>query len=100
MQIYFLLFLFSVSETMAGRAMPSSGPSTMIVPPATEAREEAIMKMRPRLDQQGRTYHGKEVKACMPKGVRHSSAPSRYINFHTFGGLLGCETSGQSKIVP
>lgn len=98
--VYILLFLFPIHESMAGRPLPSSGPSTMMAPLATKAREYAIMKMKPMLDQEGRVFHGKQVKACMPKGRRHSSAPSRYVNFHTFDGLLGCETSRQSKIIP
>lgn len=98
--IYILLFLFPLHESMAGRALPSSGPSTIMAPLATKAREYAIMKMKPMLDQQGRLFHGKQVKACMPKGRRHSSAPSRFVNFHTFDGLLGCETTRQYKIIP
>ncbi|KAL1817073.1 hypothetical protein ACET3Z_019647 [Daucus carota] len=98
--IYILLFLFPLHESLAARALPSSGPSTTMAPLATKAREYAIMKMRPMLDQEGRVFHGKQVKACMPKGRRHSSAPSRYVNFHTFDGLLGCESSRKSKIVP
>lgn len=87
---------------MGGRALPYSGPSTMMAPLATKAREYAIMKMKPMLDEEGagRFFHGKQVKACMPKGRRHSSAPSRYVNSYTFDGLLGCETSRQSKIIP
>ncbi|CAA2959232.1 Hypothetical predicted protein [Olea europaea subsp. europaea] len=35
-------------------------------------------------------FPGKAVDNCMPKGKRHSSAPSHYINYHTFGST-GCD---------
>lgn len=35
-------------------------------------------------------FHSKAVDNCMPKGKRHSSAPSHYINYHTFGST-GCD---------
>lgn len=98
LHFYLLLFLFPIHEAMAGRsiagrrAIPSSGPSTMMPILASEARESATMKMKPRLNKEGKIFHGKEVKACMPKGRRRSSAPSRFVNFHTFDDLLGCET--------
>lgn len=82
-------------RSMGGRRtlIPSSGPSTMMPVLASEAREFAIMKMKPRLNnKEGKVFNGKEVKSCMPKGHRVSSAPSRFVNFHTFDDLLNCET--------
>ncbi|KAK9072618.1 hypothetical protein SSX86_009053 [Deinandra increscens subsp. villosa] len=40
--------------------------------------------------QKGPVYHEKEVSGCMPKGRRHSSAPSRYVNSQAFFDSLGC----------
>ncbi|KAI3523393.1 hypothetical protein L1887_01474 [Cichorium endivia] len=37
-------------------------------------------------------FHGKEVSGCMPKGRRHSSAPSRYVNNQPLFHSLGCST--------
>ncbi|CAH9072869.1 unnamed protein product [Cuscuta europaea] len=38
---------------------------------------------------QGRmpAFHGKEIKDCLPKGFRHASAPSRYVNYHILGSF-------------
>ncbi|KAL1817419.1 hypothetical protein DCAR_0521848 [Daucus carota subsp. sativus] len=41
---------------------------------------------------QGRGYEN-----CMPKGFRRSSAPSRYINDHTFGSSLCSSSKDESK---
>ncbi|KAL7597418.1 hypothetical protein Lser_V15G29051 [Lactuca serriola] len=35
-------------------------------------------------------FHGKEISGCMPKGRRHSSAPSRYVNNQPLFQSLGC----------
>lgn len=32
-----------------------------------------------------RENHGSGVEGCLPKGRRHSSAPSRYINYQPLG---------------
>ncbi|KAE9465297.1 hypothetical protein RHGRI_007739 [Rhododendron griersonianum] len=42
---------------------------------------------------------GSDVKSCLPKGFRHSSAPSRYINYHTFSSNL-CSSGGQDNPRP
>ena len=39
-----------------------------------------------------KTSHGgfrkRAVNSCLPKGFRHSSAPSRYVNYHTLGSTM------------
>ncbi|KAL8255617.1 hypothetical protein R6Q59_030684 [Mikania micrantha] len=40
----------------------------------------------------GPVFDGKQVSACMPKGRRHSSAPSRYANNQALFHSLGCST--------
>ncbi|KAL2554810.1 Uncharacterized protein Fot_08429 [Forsythia ovata] len=37
-------------------------------------------------------FRGKAVANCLPKGKRHSSAPSHYINYHTSGSTT-CDTA-------
>ncbi|XVE75383.1 hypothetical protein DITRI_Ditri12bG0090000 [Diplodiscus trichospermus] len=45
-------------------------------------------------------FGGKEdVKNCLPKGFHHTSAPSRYINDHTFGSTL-CSTTSDISTTP
>ncbi|KAG2729813.1 hypothetical protein I3843_01G261700 [Carya illinoinensis] len=31
-----------------------------------------------------------DVNSCLPKGFRRSSAPSRYVNYHTLGSSTAC----------
>ncbi|KAH7853984.1 hypothetical protein Vadar_008832 [Vaccinium darrowii] len=42
---------------------------------------------------------GSNIKSCLPKGFRHSSAPSRYINYHTYGSTL-CSSGDQENPTP
>ncbi|GMP69145.1 hypothetical protein CsSME_00028517 [Camellia sinensis var. sinensis] len=34
------------------------------------------------------SFQSRDVNGCLPKGLRYSSAPSRNINYHTFGSNL------------
>ncbi|KAK8641577.1 hypothetical protein V6N13_010973 [Hibiscus sabdariffa] len=76
----YVLFMFSSSwgVAMGGRYIPSSVPSTMR--PASvdyvKINPQLLLKHKHKVNQ---------VKACMPKGLRHSSAPSRYVNYQTLG---------------
>ncbi|KAL4591562.1 hypothetical protein LXL04_004531 [Taraxacum kok-saghyz] len=49
------------------------------------ANQEFVTQKRP-------IFHEKEVGGCMPKGRRHSSAPSRYVNNQPLFHSLGCST--------
>ncbi|KAK3022857.1 hypothetical protein RJ639_046044 [Escallonia herrerae] len=62
---------------MAGRIIPSSVPSTAL-PSGFQAPDYVPLKPRP--NQEQRAFHDKEAKSCMPKGFRHSSAPSRLLH--------------------
>lgn len=76
---------------MAGRDIPSSVPSTM--------RPVSVdyVKMNPQVlnNHKEEVFHEKQVKGCMPKGSKHSSAPSRYVNFQTLGSA--CATKPHSQ---
>ncbi|KAL5832815.1 hypothetical protein ACOSQ3_016489 [Xanthoceras sorbifolium] len=88
MIIYVLLLLSSLHNSMAGRSIPSSVPSTM------RPASGNYVKMKPISTNKQRIFHGKEVKNCLPKGFRHASAPSRFVNSQTLGG---CSISPRSR---
>ncbi|KAJ6708353.1 hypothetical protein OIU85_028602 [Salix viminalis] len=79
--IYFLLSSNSRGTAMAGRDIPMlhSVPSTMMAP-LDSSHGEDYVKMKPRSDQNRPFFGGRDVKGCLPKGYRHSSAPSRFVN--------------------
>ncbi|KAL3597834.1 hypothetical protein D5086_009471 [Populus alba] len=80
--IYFLLSSNSLGITMAGRdipKLPSSVPSTMVTVPLVSQGEDYV-KMKPLLNRKRPFFGGRDVKGCLPKGYRHSSAPSRFVN--------------------
>ncbi|KAJ1384052.1 hypothetical protein SESBI_42839 [Sesbania bispinosa] len=66
---------------MAARIIPRSAPSTVTRPLLSEA--ETYLK--PHLDHKQKIFQGRQVKNCLPKGYRHNSAPSRFVNYNTLG---------------
>ncbi|KAJ4979062.1 hypothetical protein NE237_009842 [Protea cynaroides] len=51
-------------------------------------KSQNYMNLQPKPDHKKHVFHGGEIKNCMPKGIRHSSAPSRYVNNHILGSTL------------
>lgn len=79
-----LLLMLSPLDVITGRPEPSSSP-------------EGYATMKPLVvDHKRQVFQGNEANGCMPKGVRRSSAPSRYVNYHTLGSL-GCSTGSTSR---
>ncbi|CAK7332241.1 unnamed protein product [Dovyalis caffra] len=79
--ISFLLSSNSLGITMAGRDIPmrpSSVPSTMMAP--LDSQGEGYVKMKPHLNHKRPFFGARDVRGCLPKGYRHSSAPSRFVN--------------------
>ena len=76
--MFLLVLLCPLGLALAGREAPSRGRDFVRVKPLI-------------MDHKRQVFGGREVKGCMPKGFRHSSAPSRFVNFHTLGSL-GCSS--------
>ncbi|GMP88860.1 hypothetical protein CsSME_00040689 [Camellia sinensis var. sinensis] len=60
------------------------------------SRAQEDVTMKPLMDHKKQVFRGKEVKDCMPKGSRRSSAPSRFVNYHTMGSFR-CSTGKDSR---
>ncbi|WVZ00858.1 hypothetical protein V8G54_026927 [Vigna mungo] len=67
---------------MAGRIIPPSAPSTVTRPLVSSEVENYV---KPQLNHKQKALQGREVKGCLPKGSRHNSAPSRFVNYKTLG---------------
>ncbi|GMN24979.1 hypothetical protein TIFTF001_000766 [Ficus carica] len=92
--LYFFLFLLSsyCNVSTAGRAIPSSAPSTVVQPFVAEVDQD-LVSLRPRLNPgKNHFFRGREIKGCLPKGFRHASAPSRFVNYLPLGSA-GCSSS-------
>nr|KYP51778.1 hypothetical protein KK1_026296 [Cajanus cajan] len=76
---------------MGGRVIPLSAPSTVIGPLVSSEVENYV---KPQIDQKQKAFQGREVKGCLPKGSRHNSAPSRFVNYKTQG------SGGCSRMYP
>ncbi|KAG8387622.1 hypothetical protein BUALT_Bualt02G0040300 [Buddleja alternifolia] len=82
--IYLFLILSPIQEAIA-RHYPilPSAPSTAL--PIVSSK---TITMRPFWNHKQRSvFRRREVKNCMPKGLRRSSAPSRDVNYHVLGSL-------------
>ncbi|KAJ6428925.1 hypothetical protein OIU84_020549 [Salix udensis] len=44
--------------------------------------------LEPRTNHGQQEFHDREVQNCLPKGFHPTSAPSRYINYHTLGSTM------------
>ncbi|GMI90352.1 hypothetical protein HRI_002704500 [Hibiscus trionum] len=44
-------------------------------------------------------FHKQDLKGCLPKGFHRTSAPSRYINDHTFSSTI-CSTTSDVSTKP
>ncbi|GKV08353.1 hypothetical protein SLE2022_197780 [Rubroshorea leprosula] len=78
---FFLVLLLSSSlhVSMAIRDIPSSVPSTM------RPASVDYVKMNTEVTHRHQVFRDREVEGCLPKGYKHSSAPSRYVNYQPLG---------------
>ncbi|KAK2370876.1 hypothetical protein QL285_083883 [Trifolium repens] len=92
--IYLFLSLNSFGKTIGGRIIPPSAPSTVTRPLVLSEVESFVM---PQKDHKQKVFQlGREVKGCLPKGARHNSAPSRFVNFKPQGSG-GCSKMHSRK---
>ncbi|KAK3232499.1 hypothetical protein Dsin_004380, partial [Dipteronia sinensis] len=93
---YFLLFLSSPGI---------SGVADATVRPFPGLKPGNYATFKPITGQDDHDQHNKfrsgssGVNDCLPKGFHHTSAPSRYINYHTFGSTI-CSTTKQPSSHP
>ncbi|KAI4304693.1 hypothetical protein MLD38_040168 [Melastoma candidum] len=101
-----LLLLLSSSPQRAvlaarGGPVSYSVPSTARPPVDlhTHNSSPGFVTMDPSADnKRGRSFGGREVKNCLPKGFRHTSAPSRFVNYEPLGSSARC--SPEPKDLP
>lgn len=88
-----------IVEAARGGAFLSSVPSTRM-PTFPESRDLTTMKLPP-FFRAHRVFGGREVKGCMPKGLGHTSAPSRFANYQPLGSAAGrCSSSSLQPSLP
>ncbi|KAI3421682.1 uncharacterized protein J3R85_012043 [Psidium guajava] len=88
--VLLLLASAGLASAARGGAMLSSVPSTMI-PLFPDSREQVTMR-GPFHRKGAHVFGGKQLTNCMPKGSRHSSAPSRFVNYEPLGSSSRCST--------
>ncbi|TKY51621.1 hypothetical protein E2542_SST23139 [Spatholobus suberectus] len=82
----FLLLLLLLLNPHANN---TKGCSTFVCVAAARPLEHVnvpkFINLKPEKGNGKRGFHGGSVEACLPKGFRRSSAPSRYINYQPLG---------------
>ncbi|KAL7148573.1 hypothetical protein ABFS83_06G187800 [Erythranthe nasuta] len=61
------------------------------------AKTEDYTTFKPKITKEKHGFGGKQVEGCLPRGRRHSSAPSRYINDQPLGSTL-CSSSNDHQV--
>lgn len=74
MILIFALQILFVGESFASRPLGS--------------KSEDYTTFKPKVVKEKKGFGGKQVEGCMPKGRRHSSAPSRYINYQPLDSVM------------
>ncbi|CAN4119269.1 unnamed protein product [Withania somnifera] len=94
--VLFYLILLSCLMNNVTSIRKLSSTSTSIEPSGSSSMVDGTyVLMKPeRNHNKGPIFHGKEVRNCLPKGFRHASAPSRYVNYHILGSI-GCSSHGK-----
>ncbi|KAL8217167.1 hypothetical protein R6Q57_013791 [Mikania cordata] len=82
--IYLLVILSPLHVESAGR-----GHRPINVIKSVSEHEPKVQNF---VTRKGPFFHGNEVSSCMPKGRKHSSAPSRFMNNQSLFHSLGCST--------
>ncbi|KAM3399177.1 hypothetical protein P3S68_002693 [Capsicum galapagoense] len=98
---FYLIFLSCLNYVTSIREL--SDTSTTIEPSSSNSRLDGtynyVMMKPQRNHNKGLIFHGKEVRNCLPKGFRHASAPSRYVNYHILGSIE-CSQDKNFKKLP
>ncbi|XVF83130.1 hypothetical protein PTKIN_Ptkin16aG0108600 [Pterospermum kingtungense] len=62
------------------------------------SKSQDMVTLKPETDTK-HGFHRQDVMNCLPKGFHQTSAPSRYINDHTFGSTM-CSTASDISTRP
>ncbi|KAF3434005.1 hypothetical protein FNV43_RR25108 [Rhamnella rubrinervis] len=92
--LLYVLLLLSSTAKVAVAARPLTE-SNSIPPPSYEwlKPKEALGSRR--------GFGSKGLESCLPKGFHRSSAPSRYVNYHTLGSSSSlCDDSSKPMNKP
>ncbi|CAK7325423.1 unnamed protein product [Dovyalis caffra] len=91
MAFFYLVLLLSPSAMLNGT---NSMARVVAATRPLESKSTNYKTLKPKTNHGQQEFHGTDVENCLPKGFHPTSAPSRYINYHTLGSSL-CATSKQ-----
>ncbi|GMI83382.1 hypothetical protein HRI_002007500 [Hibiscus trionum] len=94
----FLLYFFLLLSPPSRLTGPSSGAIVAGAVRPLVSKDQDLVTFDPKTGMK-HGFHEQDVKGCLPKGFHRTSAPSRYINGHTFGSTL-CSTTSDVSTKP
>ncbi|KAJ6767800.1 hypothetical protein OIU74_021631 [Salix koriyanagi] len=88
--LFFMTFLYLILLLLLSPPPMLIGTGSMAgVAAATRPLESpSYEKLEPKTNHGQQEFHDREVQNCLPKGFHPTSAPSRYINYHTLGSTM------------
>ncbi|KAJ1432399.1 hypothetical protein SESBI_06660 [Sesbania bispinosa] len=81
---FLLLLLLLLNPVVINRSGKFSASVSVADSRPLDQNVPKYMDLKPKKGQ-GRSFQWPEAEACLPKGFRRSSAPSRYVNYQPLG---------------
>ncbi|KAL9365562.1 hypothetical protein Peur_043435 [Populus x canadensis] len=85
MAFFYLILLLSPPPMLMGT---NSMARVAVATRPLESKSSRYETLKPKTNHGQQEFHGREVENCLPKGFHPTSAPSRYINYHTLGSTI------------
>lgn len=95
--LFYLILLSYLNSVTSIRELFSTSAGT--IEPSRRSMVDGTSYVMMQHHNKGPFFHGKEVRGCLPKGFKHASAPSRYVNYHILGSI-GCPQGKSFKKLP
>ncbi|KAJ4720735.1 Maintenance of mitochondrial morphology protein like [Melia azedarach] len=92
--VFFMMSSFYVFLLLSSPAITMSGGTSghVVAAAARPLKSANYATFEPKTSHEGDKFGSRSgVEDCLPKGIHGNSAPSRYINYHTFGSTM-CST--------
>ncbi|KAI6676544.1 hypothetical protein NL676_037340 [Syzygium grande] len=94
--LLFFLFLLSYPTLFVTTSMATMRPLKPL-PPGYASFDPKRSSTNGGSFSSGGGGQGRGIESCLPKGLRHTSAPSRYINYQPLGSSSACSPSSDAN---
>lgn len=86
--LFFMAFLYLILLLSPPPMLVGTGSMAGVAAAARPLESPSYETLEPKTSHGQQEFHDREVQNCLPKGFHLTSAPSRYINYHTLGSTM------------